>query len=115
MPQWLLASNSERTHSHLDPHRPLLVCLSVSKKAKVIHSLNKHLLSTCSVPSFMLDMGMRDEAIKSSWASGPGVGHRNAILFHVHNYSVGVSEGGSIKSQHPGGKHISFTITLENP
>lgn len=101
MPQWLPASKSESTHSHLDPHRPLLVFLPVSKKAKVIHSLNKHLLSTCSVPSFMLDMGMRDEAIKSSWASGPGVGHRNAILFHIRNYTVGVSEGGSIQKSAP--------------
>ena len=44
---------------------------------------------------------MRDEAIKSSWASGPEVGHRNAILFHVRNYSVGVSEGGSIQKSAP--------------
>ena len=111
MPQWLLASNSESTRSHLDPHRPLLVCLSVSKKAKVIHSLNKHLLSTCSVPSFMLDMGMRDEAIKSLWASGPEVQYSFTFVIIVW-----VSQKQArFKSQHPCGKHISFTITFENP
>ena len=72
---------------------------------------NKHLLSTCSVPSFMLDMGMRDEAIKSSWASGPEVQYSFTIVIIVW-----VSQKQArFKSQHPCGKHISFTITFENP